>query len=271
MFPNGWYVIHAGDGLIPGTRKRAQLLCTELEIAREVDGAVTVTDADGRVLAVHQIAGAVLVWHGAGAPAWRVGPFPELDGRRWTPVHWLPSGEVHTTVENAQRDVLDNAHFGPVHGLREADTRAHRYGHALDTVSQGIVSLRRIGGPPLLAHLRLNGRLHGPGVLVYRTTLTIGFQIRNLVFSAVTPATEEDRCVFFAGVAVRRLPLPFVNQMMVRTTAKGLLLDYEADAAYWAAGRVRPAEAGPVTEEDRRLAELYDDWLAQYLDPVPLA
>ena len=269
--PTGWYVIHAGPGLEPGTRVSSNLLCTQLQIARAADRSVTVHDADGRELLTQEIAGAVFAWHGGETPTWRVGPFPQLGDGRWTPVHWVPAPEVNTTVENAQHDVLDNAHFGPVHGLRDAETRARADGHALNTVSQGIISLRRIGGPPLLAHLKLDGRLHGPGLLVYTTIITIGVQIRNLVFSAVTPTTSPDRCMFFAGVAVRRLPLPWVNQLMIRTAAKGLLADYQADAAYWAAGRIRPPEAGEPTEEELQLDALYDSWMAQHMEPVSYA
>ena len=46
---------------------------------------------------------------------------------------------------NVQRDVIDNGHFGPVHCLDSAETRAARDGRYLDTVSQGILNIRRLG------------------------------------------------------------------------------------------------------------------------------
>jgi phenylpropionate dioxygenase-like ring-hydroxylating dioxygenase large terminal subunit len=264
MFPHGWYVVHAGPQLEPGTTRTADLLDRTLTITREQSGGVIVTDATGHHLPVHETAGAVFAWWGPDSPDWQVGPFPELnDTRRWTPVHWLRSGVVRTTVENAQRDVVDNAHFEPVHGLRHASTTARPAGRYLDTVSQGIITLRRIGGPPLLAHLYLDGQLHGPGLLVYRTTITIGIQVHNLVFSAVTPVDGENS-VFFAGVAVRKLPIPGVNGLVNRAAAKGILADYEADARFWASGRQRSPDAGEPTEDELRMFAMYEGWLAQY-------
>jgi phenylpropionate dioxygenase-like ring-hydroxylating dioxygenase large terminal subunit len=263
MIPRGWYVVCTSADLERAGPRSANLFGTTLHLQRNASGEPAIRDEDGE-LPAYEIAGAVFAWYGGHPPDWRPGPFPELADRRWTQVHWLPSEPVRTTVQNAQRDVVDNAHFGPVHGLRNADTRAWDAGHAFDTVSQGIITLRRIGGPPLLAHLSLDGRLHGPGLLVYRTTVTIGFQISNLVFSAVTPI-DDERCVFFAGVSVRKLPLPGVNRFVVKSAARSLLLDYESDAAYWSGGRVRDAAAGEPTDDERRMDKLFHEWLAQYL------
>lgn len=269
-WPAGWYVVHDGNGLGPGHPVAVEALGGRLLLERRSGGGVRVRTGSGAELPVDGLGGAVAVWSGAEPPPYRLGPFPELGERRWSGVRWAATGVVRTTVANAQRDVVDNAHFEPVHGLRNPETRAADRGHAFDTVSQGVISLRRIGGPPLLAHLRLDGRLHGPGLLAYRTTITAGIQIHNLLFSAVTPI-DAERSRFFAGIAVRRLRVPVLDRLILRSAIAGLLQDYDRDAAYWAAGRPRPPEAGPETEEEQAMGERFERWLDRCPAGVPAA
>lgn len=258
--PDGWYFVHDVASLRPASAVQVFALGDDLTVARDRGGSVIVRGTDGETRRTDVVAGAVFVWHGRGEPGYRLESTDQGPG--WTPVRWATTGVVATSVANAMRDVIDNAHFEAVHGLRGAETTAVDAGHAIETVSQGAIRLSRIGLPPLLAHLRLDGRLDGPGLLVYRTTITCGTRIRNVLLSAITPL-DGGTARFAVGVSVRRVP--GLSWLIVRTALRGLLRDYDADARYWAAGRPRPEGAGPLRDDERALHALYDAWLARAL------
>ncbi len=204
----------------------------------------------------------VLVWEGDGSSDFTIDRCEELGDRRWTDIRWGRSPVYRTSVVAVQRDVVDNDHFGPVHHLDQAETRAHPRGPFLDTVSQGIINLSRLGGPPLLGHIRLMGRLHGIGLLTYRTTITLGIRLRSLVLSAPTPI-DADHVQFHVGVAVRRI-FPGASELMRAAVLASVLNDIRNDAVLWEA----PAGAGesaPRLPEQARMFEIFDTWLTQHL------
>ena len=269
MIPNSWYMVMPGSALAAGATHTERALGTEFPIARDGAGAVTVRDARGARRHVHEVNDMVLVWEGDTEPAFVIAPCPELADARWTSVRWGRSPVYRTSVVNVQRDVVDNGHFGPVHCLDAAETRASRDGRHFDTVSQGILNLRRLGGPPLLGHIRLDGRLHGLGLLTYRTVITLGVQLRSLVLSAPTPVDDDHVC-FHLGIATARI-FPGASEIMRRAVLASVLHDIRRDAVHWESAHGR--FPGPDVEEPEqaRLFAMFDSWLAQHLPAAPAA
>jgi len=262
MFPSGWYMVAVSSGLAPGASRVDRALGTEFTVTRGRDGSLTVRDAVGRLRQAHEVNDMVLVWEGDGAPDFTIDPCEELGDRKWTDIRWGRSPVYRTSVVAVQRDVVDNDHFGPVHHLDQAETRAHPRGPFLDTVSQGIINLSRLGGPQLLGHIRLTGRLHGIGLLTYRTTITLGIRLRSLVLSAPTPV-DADHVQFHVGVAVRRI-FPGASELMRASVLASVLNDIRNDAVLWEA----PAGAGESAArlpEQARMFEMFDTWLTQHL------
>ncbi len=259
LFPTGWYVVELASSLAAGEGRKLPRLGGQVEVARARDGSVAVVDDAGRELVARERADMILAWSGEGEPWFEIERFPELARPDWSPIAWHRSRPIRTSVENAMRDVADNGHFEPVHGLHGAETRIEPDGRFLDVQTQGILDTSRWGAPPLKGHIRLDGRLHGPGLLTYRTTITLGIQIRNLVFSAATPI-DAERIQMFAGVSIRRLP--WISRLVQRRMVAGLAEDYERDAGYWeTSGRFPQPQAAP--EQDEAM-DRYDAWLAQY-------
>ena len=260
--PDGWYMALPGSSLRAAAPARVRMLGTELTVERSAAGSAVARDAAGRPRLAREVNDMVVVWHGDAEPTFDVAPCPELESGRWTSVLWGASRVYATAVQNVQRDVVDNAHFEPVHHLSGAETRVDPRGPYLDTTSQGIMNMRRLGGPPMLAHIRLDGRLHGLGLLTYRTTITLGVQIRSLVLSAPTPI--DDRHVRMQlGIATPRLPVPGAAAVLRKAIHLSVLADYERDAVHWESARARFA-GGVVDDEASRLLGTFDRWLEQF-------
>jgi hypothetical protein len=259
MFPRSWYMVCASAEVKRGPLA-VSALGTTLTVRRDARGQVEVVGAGGQPRLAREVNQMVLVWEGSGEPDFEV-PSLETDPA-WTPISWTRSRVIRTTVEQVQQDAVDNAHLGPVHRLEGAETRAEQRGPWLDTVSQGVMNLSRLGGPPLLCHIRLDGRLHGLGLLAYRTTITLGLQIRSLSLTAPMPI-DANHLVFHVGAATLR-PLPGTGRLLRRAIMQSVVHDVEQDAVRWEAGpRYLPSPASPQPGDE--LFSLYEAWLGRYL------
>lgn len=260
--PESWYMVAPSGRVERGGALREALLGTELTLTRRADGRVDARDAAGRARAVAEVNGMVLVWEGAGDPTWEVAPFAEYGDPAWTDLRWARSRTYAAPVQTVQRDVVDNDHFAPVHHLDGPETRARFEGHHVHTVSQGIMNLARIGGPPLRCHIRLAGTLHGVGLLTYRTTITIGLQIHGLLVTAPTPV-DSARVRFYVGAMTGRWRIPGVAALVRRGVVASVLDDTERDAAYWESPAGRYLSPTPDPEWPERRAA-FERWLAQF-------
>jgi hypothetical protein len=239
-----------------------------LTVRRDAEGALSATVAGGSTLPVLEANDLVFAWHGPGAPTFTIHPLPALSSPCWTTVRWKKLRPVRTSVVNVMRDVVDNAHFGPVHGVREADTRAFQEGHHLRTRTQGIIDTSRFGGPPLHGHLLLEGRVHGLGLLTYEGLLTLGVQIPHVVLSAVAPI-DEAHVEVWIGIAVKKVPLPGASSFLRGTFLRGLEEDCLADARFWESADGRSTSA-PHDAAGAELLALFDTWLTRF-PQVPAA
>jgi hypothetical protein len=159
--------------------------------------------------------------------------------------------------------VVDNDHFAPVHHLDGPETRARVEGPFVHTVSQGIMNLARIGGPPLRCHIRLAGTLHGVGILTYRTTITIGLQIHGLLVTAPTPV-DGARVRFHVGAMTGRWRIPGIATLVRRGVVASVIEDTERDASFWESPAGRYLSPTPDPEWPARLAS-FERWLAQFV------
>ncbi len=245
-----------------GATMREPMLGTEITLTRGADGRVEARDARGRLRTVAEVSDMVLVWEGAADPTYEVAPFAELGDPAWTDFRWARSRRYATPVQNVQRDVVDNDHFAPVHHLDRAETRASFDGCFVDTTSHGIMNLARIGGPPLRCHIRLDGRLHGVGILTYRTTITIGIQIHGLLVTAPTPV-DADHVRFHVGALTRRWKIPGIATLVRRGVVASVIADTARDAMHWESpsGRYEAASPDP---DGPALAARFDRWMEQF-------
>ncbi len=260
--PESWYMAAPSGQVARGATVREAMLGTEVTLTRGADGVVAARDARGRARAVCEVSDMVLVWEGRGEPTFAVAPFAEHGDPAWTGFRWTRSRTYATPVQNVQRDVIDNDHFAPVHHLDRAETRAAFAGPFVDTVSQGIMNLARIGGPPLKCHIRLDGRLHGVGLLTYRTTITLGIQIRGLLVTAPTPV-DERRVRFHIGALTDRWKIPGVAALVRRGVVASVVADTERDAMHWESPAGRYEAAAPDPENPVHFAR-FERWLAQF-------
>lgn len=228
------------------------------------------TNAHGESVSVCEQNALVLVWSGPDEPEWFVQRVPELDDERWTAIRWRRLGPFHARARTIMRDVVDNGHFEPVHGLMGAQTRAWAEGPCLRTVSQGEVGIpRRLDratrrGLTPRGHLRLEGRLHGPCLLSYRGTLRFGFRLEHILLSAVVPTQDDHTVAIWIGVTIQRMP-PVPSSIVVRRLLDDLERDYEKDAPLWrhpAASLDERTTDAAVTDADARLFSIFDDWYA---------
>jgi phenylpropionate dioxygenase-like ring-hydroxylating dioxygenase large terminal subunit len=262
MIPNGWYMICPSNALAPGRRITERALGTSLQLERDPEGRIAVRDADGRERLGRQANEMILVWEGDLPPAFSIDAFPELSDAQWTSVKWTRSRTFATTVENIQRDIVDNFHLDPVHHIENPETRASADGYFLNAVSQGFVNLWRFGAPPGFAHLRFEGRLHGPGLLMYHSRITFWLKVEALVFNALMPIDEGHVCIH-GGVMVRKSFLPGMAAFVQWRAMGSLLDDYERDSANWESREGRLA-APALTTEDEALFALYERWIHQF-------
>jgi hypothetical protein len=267
MIPDGWYMVLPSSALRSGQTHTEQALCTQLTITRQANGAVSVTDATGATRQVLEVNDMITVWEGDGKPGFAIEACAELSDRAWTGVRWGRSPVYQTSVVNVQRDVVDNDHFAPVHHLEGAETTAQPAGPYLDTVSQGIMNLRRLGGPPMLCHIRLTGRLHGVGLLTYRTTITLGTQLCSLVLSAPTPI-DAHTVRFHVGISVKRL-FPVASEVMRYAVLASVLKDISRDAQHWETPVGRLGEDRARAAEQVRMFGVFDRWLEQHQTKQP--
>lgn len=261
--PESWYMAAPSEDLVLGVERREAMLGTEITLARGADGRVQARDAAGRARAVSEVNGMVLVWEGAGDPRWELDAFAEYGDARWTDFKWARSRIYTVPVQSVQRDVVDNDHFAPVHHLDGPETRARFEGHSVHTVSQGIMNLARIGGPPLRCHIRLAGTLHGVGILTYRTTITIGIQIHGLLVTAPTPV-DASRVRFRIGAMTGRWRIPGVAALVRRGVVASVIEDTERDATYWESPEGRYLSPTPDPEWPERRTS-FERWLSQFL------
>ena len=259
MVPSAWYPVLPSSQLTAGSSTTLAFAGGELALSRNADGALHSQLPADRVVERN---GLIFVWHGDEAPEFEVEVLPEIGDRGWTSVKWKAMRPFETTIENVMRDVVDNAHFGPVHKMAEADTRAWQDGHHLITRSQGIVDLRRFGGPPLRGHLRLDGRVHGPGLLTYHSVLTLGVQTQTILLSAAYPI-DENTVQMWVGVTIPRRRVPGLQRLILSRYLTALERDYLADAEFWESeqGRMAPTPSDAIEEE---LYEVFDGWFEAF-------
>jgi hypothetical protein len=234
-----------------------------MSASRRADGRVHVVDERSRrALLTHDVNGMVMVWHGPGEAEFEIASIPEISARDWRPLRWGKPRPFATTVTNVMRDVVDNHHFGPVHGLIRPRTEASERGPFLDFASEGLIDTSRLAGPRLLAHLRIEGRLHGMGLLVYHMTMTMGLQFRYVTLSAATPI-DTHRVRIHLAVAMRRAPLGPVTALVESRAFHDYVVNFERDRVHWEspAGRLEPAV--PLAEEVELLGR-YDRWAARF-------
>jgi hypothetical protein len=262
VFPTAWYPLLPASMLAPNTTERLTWLGTEHVVARDAHGGVTVRDPSGRSLHTTEVNDLILAWAGPGEPFYAVDAVPELGRSDWTAVSWRKMRPFQTSIENVMRDVVDNAHFGPVHKLLRADTRAWREGAHLRTRSRGLIQTDRFGGPRLHANLLLEGRVHGPGLLTYQGLLTMGIQLPHVLLSAALPL-DADHVQMWLGVSVRRIPVPGLSRPLVGRFLDGLEEDYLADAEFWESpqGRMSPT---PSDAGDAALYAVFDEWFSAF-------
>lgn len=266
QIPSSWYVVHEAPALKKGQTVTERLLGTELTISRSRDGAVQVRDSSGRRRASCEVSEMVMVWEGAGEPTFGIEPIAELGDPSWSGMLWSRSRIFDAPITHIQKDVVDNDHFEQVHHLDLADTRIEYDGPVLKTISQGIMNLRRIGGPPLRCHIRLDGKLHGMGLLTYRTTITLGLQLHGVLVSAPTPV-DATHTRMFMGVLAKRWVVPGVASLICRGVRDSVLVDYENDARYWESPARRYVSEAPSPSNAVNLVQ-FDRWLAGFMSPA---
>jgi len=259
VIPSAWYPLIPSSHLPAGSSAELELAGKPLLLARSESGEVR---GGQGTHAIRERNGLVFVWHGDGEPTFDVEELEEVTSPDWTPVRWMKLRTFETTIENVMRDVVDNAHFGPVHKLQDADTRAWQEGLHLITRSQGIVDLRRFGGPPLRGHLRLDGRVHGPGLLTYRSLVTVGIQMRQILLSAAAPL-DDNRVQIWIGVTVPTPPVPGLTRLIVSNYLRALQIDYLADAEFWESEEGR-MPAKPADEIEAGLYAVFDRWMSGF-------
>lgn len=260
MFPHSWYPLLPASQLAPGEGRNLDRLGTTLRAERAADGTVSIIARSGAPVPACEVNDLVFAWHGPAEPSFAVEPLPQIGADGWTPVDWRQLRPFETSITNVMRDVVDNAHFEPVHKLAEADTRAWIDGHHLCTRSQGIVDTSRFGGPRFRGHLLLDGRVHGMGLLTYNGTFTMGVQLPHVLLSAAVPL-DDGRVQMWVGVTVKRTPVPGLSRFLRGRFLRGLIEDYLADAEYWEspAGRLQPE---PSDDLEAELYAVFDRWLA---------
>ncbi|MCO4772725.1 MAG: hypothetical protein KDA24_22020 [Deltaproteobacteria bacterium] len=273
LFRDFWYPVLPSTSLTSGESQSLTVRGSAHRLSR-VGGAAILSEA-GESTATCEVNGLVFAWSGSGEPDWQVHPLPEFDDPSWTPLTWRRLGPYAATARDVMRDVVDNGHFEPVHGLMGAATSAWEEGPHLRTVSQGKVgiprrypSLVRRGLTPR-GHLRLEGRIHGPCLLSYRGTLSFGIHLEHILLSAVVPI-DEATVEIWIGVSIQRQPL-LPNWIVQRRIMDDLQSDYDKDAALWklcqdnaAAGGVPAPAQRPVLEEEARLFSVFDDWWGSF-------
>lgn len=261
MLPTAWYPLLPAASLTAGSQETLQRLGSTWTARKSHDGEYSVLE--GQQARPHRVVNDLLfAWSGSEEPSYEVTQLQEVGSTEYTAVLWKKLRPFATTIENVMRDVVDNAHFEPVHRLYEADTRAWQDGSHLRTRSQGIIDASRFGGPRLRGHLLMNGRVHGPGLLTYQATLTMGIQLSHILLSAAVPV-DEEHVQMYVGVSLRKIPLPGVNRFLLRRFLLGLEADYLADAEYWEsdAGRMQPEPSDAVEEE---LYKVFDAWFSEF-------
>lgn len=264
MFPTSWYPLLPASTLGRGESEEVRWLGAVHRVSRSTDGRARVQAPDGRDLPVQEVNDVVFAWSGADEPDFHIGAVPELARPDWTAVRWRKLRPFRTTIDNVMRDVVDNAHFGPVHQLAHADTRAWLDGAHLRTRSRGIIRTDRFGGPRLHANLLLEGRVHGLGLLTYQGLLTIGVQLPHVLLSAAMPL-DAEHVQMWVGVSVKRVPLPGANGFLLGRFLDGLEEDYLADAEFWESpeGRMAPT---PSDALDAELYGVFDAWIQRFTE-----
>jgi phenylpropionate dioxygenase-like ring-hydroxylating dioxygenase large terminal subunit len=262
-FPSAWYVVCLGADLPPGGSVRVDMLSTSMTARRASRGEVQVVDdRTGLALPAREVNEMVMAWYGPGEPRFEIAPIPELSMPGWRRLRWRKPRPFATTVENVMRDVVDNDHFGPVHGLLGARTDAEQNGPFLDTLSEGIIDTSRFAGPKLLAHLRIEGRLHGMGLLVYHMTVTMGLRLRYVTVSTATPI-DEGHVRMHLALCMQRAPLGPFSGLVEPLVLDNFAHNFENDRGHWesASGRFEPEAR--LTRE-RPLLGIFDRWAAGF-------
>jgi hypothetical protein len=239
------------------------MLARSMTASRSQVGAIRVVDdQSGRAQRVRETNQMVFVWHGSDEPEFEIAPIAELNAPNWRPLRWRKLRPFATTLENVKRDVVDDHHFGPVHGVHDAHTRASIQGPFFDTVTEGLIDTSRFAGPRLLAHLRLDGRLHGLGLLVYHMTVTMGIQLRFVTLSTATPIDAAHTRMYIA-LCMQRAPLGPLAGLVEPLVFKNFALNFEHDRIHWETpkGRFDPDVRLPAEAE---LLEVFERWAAGF-------
>lgn len=226
-YPWGWFVVARSTELVAGAPLEMRYFGIDWR-AERIDGAVRVRSLeDDRPLPVDEHSGLVMVWfHPRGEPtSFRVPAVPEHGAPGW--LDWrLETLEIATHSREIVENVVDLAHFAPVHA-----TEPHRFenvfeDHCAIQISEGIgAPNNKYKGSPY----DLVATYHGPAIQF--TT----FRSRGMEARLVNAHTMIDprRLHLRFGVLLRDPGDPAMGERFQRAYVADLQRGFEEDIAIW--------------------------------------
>ena len=214
-------------------------------------------EVNGQIMAWHDLAGQ--------APNWEPPEFPEYGSSEWTPFrdgcHWTVRSHVQEFGENG----MDNAHFPFLHVQQTKHMRTesveangpvfiHRSFQHYNLFGLAKLIVDEVSGP-------LDVTVYGLGCVVNRTRVDAKIQLHYTYPFYITPIDEEWVEVN-SMVAMRRLPIPFANGILLRKAIREGGNTIDQDVPIWENKRYRPRPAlcdgdGPIMRFRQWASQFY--------------
>lgn len=219
-----------------------------------------------RAWPIREVNGQIMAWHDlAGrAPTWEPPEIPEFGALEWTPVrkgrHWI----IRTHVQDLCENGMDSAHFPLLHSQQTKRMRTesvetngpvfvHRTFQYYNVFGLAKSFVDEVSGP-------LDVTLNGLAFAINRARVDVKIQLHYTFAFYFTPIDEKRVEVIFF-LAVRRLPVPFANAILLRKAIREGGHTIDQDIPIWENKRYRERPAlcdgdGPILR--------YREWASQF-------
>ncbi|HEU4429519.1 MAG TPA: hypothetical protein VFT98_12240 [Myxococcota bacterium] len=253
--PDGWFALARSAEIASGETRVVQALGTELCIARDDQGRVSIR---GRPAC--EVNGFVYAWHhAAGAPPSYQVARHRADESAWTP--WRSSAYcVRVHLQDMTENILDRAHFTSVHdmALPEREHFDVRFEGASLVVDQ-VMRVTAVSAAGI--DVRSRTTTNGPGLVAVEVKQG---PLDMLTYITQTPR-DQERCDVSLHFSMRRLPDAAATERIAELNERITRAQFEQDVPIWEhkCYRARPALAdgdGPVAEYRRWFRQFYSTW-----------